>query len=307
MLEHANSQDYIIPAPSKEYFKDAHTMALVSFFPRSGSSLLGYLLTAHRNMIVVNEPVKKEENLYDIPALALLSYILYMDKMRFNEAEKVESVGESKKSPLSDSPIKRIYNQKERYISIPNQWQARCESLQVVGVKNSLPLAEALLEEGMLEKLKENLKESKIRRLKFIFTVRNPYDMIATDTMYWARNERLRKVTKDDVDKMLDYKVRISFPEMCEKGAKVFELMKPQNIFINKHEDIVRSPSKQLTKLCKFLKVPAHSDYLDDCASVIRKKLSKSRYEIEWSEEQKEEVKKIIDKYDFFSKYSWKS
>ena len=313
MSDHINPRDYEIPAPDTAYFDDIHTMVLVSFFPRSGSSVLGYFLTAHPKIIVAHEPVRKEEAIYDkTPFMALLNYILYMDKVRFENAKKVQSLQKPKKASGIDAPIKRIYNQQERYIFVPNQWQACCKELKVIGIKNSLPLAEALLAKGVLQKLKENLKKARMHRLRFIFTVRNPYDMIATDVVYWAGNKRIRTVTQDDTSKMLDYKVKVSFPEMCEAGMRLFKLMQPTDIsnpatdiLINKHEELVASPSEQLTKLCKFLKASCPLDYLKDCASVVRSKINKSRYELNWSDEQKEEVKKIIDKYDFFSGYDW--
>ena len=313
MSDHINPQDYKIPAPDTAYFDDIHTMALVSYFPRSGSSLLGYLLTAHPNMIIANEPAQPGERLYEkVPLIVLLNYILYMDRMRYEDAEKIRSLRTLEEASGSNNAVKRFYDQQERYIFVPNQWQARCESLKVIGVKNSLPLAESLSVEEVLQKLKKNLKKFRIRRLRFIFTVRNPYDMIATDVVYWARNKRLRVVTQDDVNKMLDYKIKISFPMMCRKGKKLFKLMQPTDtpkpatdIMINKHEELVASPSAQLNKLCEFLKLSCPPDYLKDCASVVRSKINKSRYELNWSDEQKEEVRKIIDKYDFFSGYDW--
>ena len=313
MPDRTSPRHYKIPAPDTAYFDDIHTMLLVSYFPRSGSSLLGYLLTAHPNMVVANEPARQGEALYDkVPFIVLLNYILYIDKMRFEGARKIPDPQTFEEVSDSNNEIKRTYNQQERYISVPNQWQAHCESLKVIGIKNSLPLADSLLDEGVLEKLKENLRQAKISRLRFVFTVRNPYDMIATDVVYWAGNKRLIVVTRDDVNKMLDYKIKISFPIMCKQGKELFELMQPTNmlskstnILINRHEDLVASPTKQLTKLCKFLKVSYPRDYLEDCASVIRKKINKSRHELHWSDEQKEEVKKIIGEYDFFSGYDW--
>ena len=304
MPNHINPSDYKIPIPSSVYFNDAHTMVLVSFFPRSGSSLLGYLLTAHRNMVIANEPTKEGENLYDqVPIAALLNHILYTDKMRYEEAEKARLAEISEKS-LSDNTEGRAYSQKTRYVFIDNQWQARCESLHVIGVKNSLFLAETLLTENVLQELKNKLKKINLR-LKFIFTVRNPYDMIATDVMYWANNKRLRTVTEGDINKMLDYKVKVSFPDMCAAATKLFELMKPRTIFLNKHEDLVADPSEQLSKLCEFLNVSAMPDYLRDCAAMIHENPHKSRHELEWSAEQKDAVEKTINKYDFFAGYGW--
>ncbi len=313
MSDRINPLDYKIPTPPPAYFDNIHTMALVSYFPRSGSSLLGYLLTAHPNMIIANEPAQPGERLYEkVPLIVLLNYILYMDRMRYEDAKKIRSLLTLEEALGSNDAVKRFYDQQERYILVPNQWQARCESLKVIGVKNSLPLAESLSAEGVLQKLKENLNQFKIRRLRFIFTVRNPYDIISTDVVYWSKNKRLRVVTQDDVDMMLDYRIKISFPLMCKKGERLFKLMQPADkpnsttdILINKHEDLTAAPAEQLTKLCKFLKLSYPSDYLKDCASVVRSKANKSRHELHWSDEQKKEVRKLIDKYDFFSGYDW--
>ncbi len=337
MSNHINPQDYEIPAPNAAYFKDVHTMVLVSFFPGSGSSLLGYLLTAHPNMVIAHEPDRQEESLYDeVSVPVLLNHLLSTDKMRLENAAKVQSFEAPKKASNSYNLVRRTferifvrnihnkkasklynlarrtYSEQERYIYVPNQWQARYEAPEVIGVKNSLLLAESLLTEERLQKLQKNLEKAGIRRLRFIFTVRNPYDMIATNVLYWAGNKRVRMVTKDDVSKMLDYHIKVSFPAMCERGERLFKLMKPESIpdqatdiLINKHEDLVASPSKQLSELCKFLKLPASPDYLDDCASVVDKYPNQSRHELHWFTLQKEEVAKLIDKYHFFSGYSW--
>ncbi len=315
MSDHINPLDYKIPAPDAAYFKDVHTMVLVSFFPGSGSSLLGYLLTAHPNMVVAHEPDRQEGSLYDeVSVPVLLNHLLSTDKIRLEDAAKIQSFETRKKASNLYNLARRTYSEQERYIYVPNQWQARYESPEVMGVKNSLPLAESLLAEERLRKLRKNLEKAGIRRLKFIFTVRNPYDMVATNVLYWAGNKRVRMVTEDDVNKMLDYQIKVSFPAMCEKGKKLFKLIKPKSILnqatdilINKHEDLVASPAEQLSKLCEFLKVPALPDYLNDCASVVDKYPNQSRHELNWFNLQKKKVAELIDKYHFLSGYSWDS
>ena len=302
------ASNYKIPVADKAYFEKAHTMVLVSTFPRSGSTLLGYLLTAHRHIVVANEPAGKGENLYDeIPITALLNYILFIDKMRFDNARTIKFSEESKKTTVSDSATNRFYNKRERYKFVPNQWQGCCESLHVIGIKNSSWLAKALLLENVFAKFKENLKKSGIRRLKFIVTVRNPYDMITTGIVYRAANPRGRTISEDEMCKHLDIRLRSQFIAQCRKAAKIFELMEPQNIFLNKHEDMVAAPAEQLSKLCEFLNVRALPDYLNDCASVVHGKPNKSRYELKWSEEQKAKMAEIIEKYHFLAGYSWDS
>ena len=306
MVNGTNPSNCRIPVSSKDYFENTHTMVSVSTFPRSGSTLLGYLLTAHRNMVIASEPAGVGENLYDgVPPMALLNYILYMDKLRFEEAKKAQTSEMSREVLSSDYKSKRTYNKQERYTFVPNQWQACCESLQVVGIKNSLYLARRISADGVFHKFKKSIKKAGIRHLRFIFTVRNPYDMLSTGIMYRAENPKLTPVTEEQKRQMMSKRLKSQFVRQCNFTEKLSNLAGTQNIFINRHEDMVASPTGQLSKLCDFLKVPAFPDYLGDCATVIHKKPRKSRHELEWPPKQREEMAKLIDKYHFLSGYSW--
>ena len=308
MMSDIKPSYYKAPVPDKSYFDKLRTMVLISTFPRSGSTLLGYLLTAHRNMVVANEPNDYGENLYDeVPPMALVNYILYVDKMRFEKAKEVKSLEKLDKVPTPNSTTKRTYNKQERYMFVPNQWQACCELLKVIGIKNSSLLAKSLSEEDVYKKFRICLKKVGIEPLKFIFTVRNPYDMISTGIVHREGNPQTPSFTEKQKYHMLAKRIKNQFVERCEIAKKLIELNKVEHIFINRHEDMVASPVNQLSKLCDFLKVPAFPDYLNDCASVVHEKPNKSRYELDWPEQQKEEIAKLIDQYDFFSGYSWDS
>ena len=259
-------------------------------------------------MVVASEPKNYKENLYsEVPPMALINYILYVDKMRFEEAENARSMKKPKEASISDNLVKRTYNKQERYMFVPNQWQACCESLRVIGIKNSSVLARHLSEGSVYEKFKSKIQELGIHRLKFIFTVRNPYDMISTGIMHRAGNPKRVPFTEEQKHNLITKNIKSQFVERCEIAKKIFKLTGDKNIFINRHEDMAASPVDRLSELCDFLRVPAFSDYLSDCASVVRKKANKSRYELDWSEQQKEEVAKVIGTYHFFSGYSWDS
>ena len=120
--------------------------------------------------------------------------------------------------------------------------------------------------------------------LKFIFTVRNPYDMIATAV----------RTNADD---------RGEFINFCEGNVKILEQVDATEMFIAKHEDMVENPKQQLTSLCDFLQVSIPSDYLEDCVSQVVKEPYRSRFELDWTEDQKTEIDFLIKKYDFFSGY----
>ena len=179
--------------------------------------------------------------------------------------------------------------------------------LHVIGIKNSLWLANALLEEGVFEKFKVRLKKVKVNRLRFILTVRNPYDMVATGIVHRMGNPKAAQMSEKETHKMLRQRIKGQFTKQCEMMTKVFKLTKSQDIFVSKHEDLVASPVDQMRKLCKFLKVSAFPDYLNDCTAIVHKSPNKSRHELEWRQEQKEQVEELIEKYHFFAGYSWDS
>ena len=306
MSDHINPRDYEISAPYKAYLQNIRTFVSTIGFPRSGSSLVGYLLTAHRNIIIAHEPFIKYKDLYEFDPPVLFNRIFRVDRYRYKVAKEFTENTEKSSLP-NENGSKSRYGEANTYAMVPHQWQACCKSLQVIGVKDSSYSTNELSKINVLKTLRENLSNKSVNCLKFIFTVRNPYDMITTSAAYWGNNKRIRTVTQNDIDMMLDRKVKIRFPKLCENIKSLFTLTRTENIFINRHEDMVTSPADQLTKLCDFLRVPAFPDYLNDCASVVHKKANKSRHELDWSEQQKEEVAKLIDQYDFFSGYSWDS
>ena len=299
MSNHINPQDYQIPAPNVAYFKDVHTFVSTVGFSRSGSSLLGYLLTAHRNIVIAHEPY-----MGDIPEVdmqVLFDRILEVDRHRYKVAK--EFIKNKKKySLLNKSESKSNSNAKSKYVMVSNQWQARCESLQVIGVKRSSKM-NCLRNVDILESFKKNLSKKSVNCLKLIFTVRNPYDMISTSIRSEARKSKHRN-TQFNIKRKLRVDVK-RLPKRYERIGGIFKIVRAKDIFINRHEDMVASPVDQLAKLCDFLGVPAFPDYLNDCASVVHEKPNKSRYELDWLEQQKEEVAKLIDQYDFLSGYSW--
>ena len=275
-------------------------MVLTIGFPRSGSSLLGYLLTAHPSMVVADEPaittnfvkysgalkeIDKEirprtYNLYEANLTEMFDYILGVDHIRWKQA----SVFEKKKR--KDNRVAKI--RRHRYAYMPTQYQGRFKRLKVIGVKYSEINSRILSEDGVLENLKKKLEERDIS-LKFIFTVRNPYDIFASGT-----NARRGKMQQH-------------FTTMCECNARILKQVRTRDVFISRHEDMVKGPSSQLTKLCDFLQVPISQGYLEDCSCLVAKELHRSRYEHDWTKEREKEIASSIEKYDFFSGYDWES
>ena len=275
-------------------------MVLTIGFPRSGSSLLGYLLTAHPSMVVADEPtittnfvkysgalreIDKEirprtYNLYEANLTEMFDYILGVDHIRLEQFVKFG------KKQREDNRVAKT--RKHRYAYIPTQYQGRFKRLKVIGVKYSDINSRILSEDEVLENLKKKLEERDIL-LKFIFTVRNPYDIFAS-----GANARRGKMQQH-------------FTTMCECNARILKQVHTRDVFISRHEDMVKDPSSQLTKLCDFLQVPISQGYLEDCSCLVAKELHRSRYKHDWTKEEKKKIASSIEKYDFFSGYDWES
>jgi len=277
-------------------------MVLTIGFNRAGSSLVGYLLNAHPNIVVAHEP-KARKSLYLLEDIRMLLYgILLGDNDIYKKVMRRRKLETDGINPASQEPRMRVKLGATRYPHIPNQWQYHCKRLEVAGIKASYMTSLIFSRGNILEKFTDIIKKQKMS-LKFIFTVRNPYDIITTATI-----ERIKKHmmhTEENKKILLDV---IKLSEIrAAYNKELLSRIKAQNVFISRHEDTVADPKDQLTKLCHFLKVEVNEDYLNDCMSVVWKTARQSRHEIDWSEEHKKRVAKLIEDHDFFSGYSWSS
>ena len=282
-------------------FKDIRTMVLTIGFSTSGSSLIGYLLTAHPNIVFADEIQHPHKlfhfknageylcSVYNGTLNKLFYAILNTDRLRYQD--KISSYSLHNRVPQKSRVI-RGKNRDKRYILVPNQYQGRFERLKVIGVKASQMNSIVLLRNNTLVNLKKKLKERGIK-LKFLFTVRNPYDM-AVRTRISCRNQTEEWVVRD-------------FEDRCKTQEKILKRINPQDIFVNRHEDMCKDPRRQLTRLCDFLQVPIPADYIEDCGSTVVQEPHKSRLDIDWSPKLKQTVALMNEKYDFFSNYNWEN
>ncbi len=293
--------------------KDVRAMLLTIGFARSGSSLVGYLLTAHPSLVIADEPfvyklrrplatyinningieMKETDCLYSADLNKVFNVVLSIDYVRGLLAKE-------KRQPSENNNILFAINDREqRYILVPNQYQGCFETLKVLGVKCSGYNVQGLLKKSVLKTFKKRLEERDIC-LKFILTVRNPYDVISNIA------SRLNKI-EDCTQKSITTDAISRVEGLSKKNMKLLKLIDPQDIFVSRHEEMVADPKLQLTKLCEFVQVPVSPDYLDSCAFCVHKKPSRRRFEFEWTSKQKQKVASLIEQYDFFSGYDWES
>ena len=264
-------------------FEHLQTVCLPIGFSGTANQPLAYALTAHPNVVMGNE-FRSLKNWWNngtpLAVDEFLSEILTMnDKMGTNEIT-----------------YKR---KKARYYLVADQWQGRYERLAVIGDCSPRSNTEILITKKCkaLEIFADNIQVP----IKFIFLVRNPYDMISSSTItsYW------QKTRTEILNIMID-----KFIKGCEQKARLLakiSQMPVASVLVWYLEDHIANPQKKLAELCDFLNIESSESYLDACAKIFYKKPSKSRYLINWPEEYKARVAATIEQYDFLSDYSWDS
>ena len=289
-------------------FDNVRVILLTIGFSGSGSSLLGYLLTAHPNMVVADQPAirsgepvaldindingisKKKNDLYLADLNKIFNVILGVDYIRWLAVKERRE---------NNNILFTQGTRQKRYILVPNQYQGRFEILKVLGIKCSDKTTKYLSSKPQFTTFQKRLEERGIC-LKLILTVRNPYDMIGNKTGKWNKYEdSLQKpITKDAISYV---------EERSKESIKLLKQVDPQDIFVSRHEKMVADPRLQLTKICEFAQLSVSPDYLDSCASCVHEKPHRRRFKFEWAPKQKQEVASLIEQYDFFSGYDWES
>lgn len=237
-------------------------------YPRSGHTLIGSLLTAHPDVVIAHE-------------LDLLKYLARGIRSRATLFELLlnrDRIFTAKGREWTD------YN-----YAVPGQWQGRHRRLRVLGDKKGGESARRL---ASTPELLGRLQRTVGVPVHVVHVVRNPFDNIAT--MAWRTG------------KGLDYETRNYFTMAgaCRRARE--ELSSGQWHHLT-HEAFVESPREALRGLCAFLGVEAEGTYLEACGSLVRESPNLSRNRVEWSEEQKAEVRRRMTEFDFFGGYKFEA
>ena len=136
-------------------YADIRTFAMFVGQPRSGTSLLGSLLNAHRNTCIAQE----------LNALKFLRRGYTRDQIYWLIQARDREFGRGGRNWTG-----------YQYV-VPNQWQGRCENLTVIGDKKAGKSTEEL---ARRPELSDQLRRSLGISVRVIQIVRNPFDVITT-------------------------------------------------------------------------------------------------------------------------------
>jgi Sulfotransferase family len=249
-------------------FADVERFCLFLGYGRSGHTLVGEMLNAHREVVVSHE-------------LDALNFV----KHHFTRTQVFGLILARDRAFGSSGRQWTGYD----YV-VPNQFQGRFERLRVIGDKKgggtSLRLGE---DPGLLERLRREVKVP----IRAVHVVRNPFDNIAR--LYL----RLREPTLE--------KAIGRYEDLC-RGVKMTRTsLSSDEILDIRYEDFVSGPEESLARMCKFVGVEPYPDYVADCASIVHTPTKRARDLVEWSSKEQDQVFRLIDQYDALEGYEFSS
>jgi hypothetical protein len=244
-------------------FHHVRTYIMFIGYPRSGHTLIGFLLDAHANAMIASQTT----------ALRYLRHgfsVRQTFHMLSENSHRVSKVGREGRPYSYD---------------VPNQWQGRCEKLEVIG--DCTGFTRLRRNPELLKTLREKLGEIDLR---LIHVVRNPYDNIST--MKLRSGESLSDAVK-------------RYFAMCELVEHLKSHVASGAVYDLSHEALISDTRGTLRNLCSFVGLSASENYLNDCAGIVYKSPHKSRHEVAWTQELIDSVKQHMRHFAHLSGYSY--
>jgi hypothetical protein len=246
-------------------FRDVATYAMFIGQPRSGTTLVGSLLNAHRQICIAQElnALRYVQRGYGRHQLYWL--------LRQRDAEFEQN-----------GRVWTGYN-----YDLPGQWQGRTDRLQVIGDKKA-GMSTDLLDRcpELLTRLQHLLRVP----IRMVHVVRNPFNVIATThckrkrtplplaiSMYFSRCAANWRLMQDP---------------RCQ--IETFQL-----------EKLIADPRPRLIELCRFLGVQADDDYLEACSQKLFSTPRQSQREVAWSAALVDAVYQHMQDYPFLRGYQF--
>ncbi len=236
-------------------------------YARSGHSIIGSLLNAHREIVISHELDVVRFLEKGFSRRQLYALILHRDEV-FGAMNRTWTGYD--------------YN-------VPDQYQGTFERLRVMGDKRGRTTA---LELAGRPELLARLRRTVGVPIRAVHITRNPFDNIATEAI--RRNFPLSVATR-------------WFDKSCRAVAAVRPMLTPGELLDMAHERFTADPKSSLSELCTFLGVEARPAFLEDCASIVWRSTKRRRDAVDWSKDEREAVESLIARYDFFDGYTFDS
>ena len=271
---------------------------LIAGYNRSGSTLIGSMLNAHPDAVVVRDG----KSLLHVRLPGSTKGMLVRRILR-----------EERRECRKTNSYRRIFSGGYSY-HVETEWQGRYARLRLVGDQDAFTNINWLHEDpALLDFLRRRLGCP----LRVLFTYRNPYDMVAA----WClrapegaggagvfhhvalRNLRFPEADRPDLasrflTNLRDYSRRVSEVLARIEGDEVLPI---------RHERFVARPKDILRDMLRFVGLNASDAYLTACAALVEASPHRTRFKVRWTPVQIAEVEDIVRTYSWFDGYTFDS
>jgi hypothetical protein len=236
---------------------------------KSGTSLIGSLLDAHRHAVVAD----------DVDALRLVA-------AGFDRRQLCYWLARAARRDYLKGRVTARRVAAYSYL-VPGQWQGRYEAARVVGDSASGVTTRRLATDpGLLARLRRVAGAAAVR---FVLVIRNPYDPIAYIMT------RGRRSYEDAADHYFANCAAVV--DLCHRLG--------DDVLAVRYESFVAAPRLQLAQVCRFLGLEAGDDYLDGCAAIVHPSPHRSRELIRWEPAWVTDVERRMAAFDFLEGYNF--
>ncbi len=263
-------------------------------YPRSGHSIIGSYLDAHPNVIIAHEyPLFK--NLLRAK-MSKFSIYNYLYKSSYDEL-------------INGWRGRKNIDSKGYSLSVEGLWQATFDKLTVIGNKQGGATVQLFRRSPRAFFTSLNYLQSVVNiPILILHVIRNPFDMISTQTLYMHTGIKGVKAKASEDKKFNDsVLLKATATDMMERAAAAKEIMSKVNLPILEihHEDLIKDPISTMKYVCGFIGIECSSHYLDTCKNSTYVSYSKSRHTVVWPRSIIDLVTQQLDNFYFFQRYSY--
>ena len=246
-------------------FDDLEHFCLFIGYARSGHTLVATLLNAHPEVVIAHELDAVRFVRHGFRRAQLFALLLQRDQ-HFGRMGRTWSGYQ---------------------YEVPGQFQGRIERLRVLGDKRARATVLQLARQPvLLDRVRRVVKVP----LRVIHVTRNPFDNIATE----ARRHKMSLT-----------QATAWYEQICQAVRAVRPLFDPSELVDVTYETFASAPGPSLGGLCRFLGLEADPSYLEACAGIVWPSTNRTRDAVEWTNDERRGVERLIDRYEVLGGYSF--
>lgn len=261
----------LLHAARNPSFDDLEHFCFFIGYARSGHTLVGAMLDAHPDAVIAHELDAVSCVRHHFTRAQLFALLLERDR-RFGSMGRTWAGYE---------------------YEVPGQYQGRYQRLRVLGDKraNSAALQIARWPE-LLDRIRRVVKVP----IRVVHVTRNPFDNIATAA---------RKHTYPLADVSAVAQATAWYEQSFAGVVRIRQLLDPSELVDVRYESFVEEPAASLAELCRFVGLEPGDDYLKACAGLVWTNVNRSRDRVEWTDEERQGVERLIERYELLGSYSF--